>query len=276
MGVELAVGNAASHWTAMAKARGWAWVDGPGFTAVRSELTHRVLLAARPIADAGELRRELLAVFRDWGSRQLCLEDSTESLDLSDLGFEAALAMPVMVREPGASETPSLRRRAGAARAGVPASRSSLSAAEDALAHEVSAAEALDEEDLAAVERVVVEGFPILHRLPWQRGRQFPVGAVVPGQRSWLACVDGRPAAACVTYDDGAAVGFYWVATLPEFRSLGAARAVVRAGLDGHPGRPATLTATLLGEPLYRRLGFTERGVARWWQFPATPAELRR
>ncbi|RAG86732.1 hypothetical protein DN069_04890 [Streptacidiphilus pinicola] len=283
MGVELAVGNAASHWTAMARARGWEWVDGPGFTAVRSELAHRVLLAAGPISDVDELRRELLAVFREWGSRQLCLEDPTQSLDLGDLGFEAALAMPMMVRDPDATERPSLRRRVPTDRPGTAATGASTGEVEAGGieagavdAGRVCAGEAVDEEDLAAVERVVVEGFPILHRLPWQRGQQFPAAAVVPGQRSWLARVDGHPAAACVTYDDGTAVGFYWVATLPELRSQGAARAVVRAGLDAHPGRPATLTATLLGEPLYRRLGFTERGIARWWQFPATPAELRR
>jgi GNAT superfamily N-acetyltransferase len=280
MGVELAVGNAASHWTAMAKARGWAWVEGPGFLAVRSEGAHRVLLAAEPIADATTLRRELLAVFREWDSRRLCVEDPTQCLDLADLGFEAALTMPVMVREPGAPETGSSRRR-GAAPTPADASSKVRSSAHEGPTEErpdgaLSVGEALDEEGLAAVEQVVVEGFPILQRLPWRRGEQFPAAAVVPGQRSWLARVDGRPAAACVTHDDGAAVGFYWVATLPEFRSRGAGRAVMRAGLRAHPDRPATLTATLLGEPLYRRLGFTERGLARWWQFPATPAELRR
>jgi GNAT superfamily N-acetyltransferase len=273
MGVELAVGNAASHWTAMAKARGWEWVDGPGFTAVRSDMTHRVLLSAEPTADPVHLRRELLSVFRRWDSRQLCLEDPTQSLDLSDLGFEAALTMPLMVRDPDAPEKGSLRRRTATPTASGTTLADSL---DHAAADDLRAGEALDEEDLAAVERVVVEGFPILQRLPWRRGEQFPAGVAVAGQRSWLARVGGRPAAACVTHDDGTAVGFYWVATLPEFRSRGAARAVMRAGLSAHPDRPATLTATLLGEPLYRRLGFTERGVARWWQFPATPAELRR
>ncbi|WP_152627994.1 GNAT family N-acetyltransferase [Streptacidiphilus neutrinimicus] len=280
MGVELAVGNAASHWKAMARARGWACVDGPGFLAVRSDNAHRVLLAVQPIADAAALRRELLAVFREWDSRQLCLEDPTQALDLTDLGFEAALTMPLMVRDPGAPETPSRGQWPTVPVPAVAPARE-LSAERSSTGDPVtdaglSVGEALREEDRAAVERVVVEGFPILQRLPWRRGEQFPAHAVVPGQRSWLARVDGRPAAACVTHDDGVAVGFYWVATLPEFRSRGAGRAVMRAGLAAHPDRPATLTATLLGEPLYRRLGFTERGLARWWQFPATPAELRR
>ncbi len=270
----------------MARARGWAWVDGPGFLAVRSDSAHRVLLAAQPVVDAAALRRDLLAVFREWDSRQLCLEDPTQSLDFTDLGFEAALTMPMMVRDPGAPETPSLRRRpavpvdttAGGTQAsgGEHASGGQHVSGGEVSGDGLSVGEALDEEDHAAVERVVVEGFPILQRLPWRRGQQFPADAVVPGQRSWLARVDGRPAAACVTHDDGVAVGFYWVATLPDFRSRGAGRAVMRAGLAAHPDRPATLTATLLGEPLYRRLGFTERGLARWWQFPATPVELRR
>ncbi|MEY9872894.1 GNAT superfamily N-acetyltransferase [Streptacidiphilus sp. MAP12-33] len=252
MGVELAVGNAASHWTAMAGARGWERLDGLGFTAFRADAVHRVLLEARPVPDPGAVRAELAALFRAWESPRVCVEDPTQALDLADLGFEPALSMPVMVRPAGPVT----------ARAGVrPLADPEL----------VRAGEACSEADLAEAERVVVEGFPIGQRLPWRRGGQFPRSYEgLPGRRSWLARVDGHAAAACVTYDDGVTVGFYWVATLPEFRSRGAARAVMLAALDAHPDRAATLTATLLGEPLYRRLGFTERALARWWQSPAS------
>lgn len=257
MGVELAVANAASHWTAMAKVRGWQTIEGPGYTAVRADSAHRVLLADGP-SDPEALRAELQELFRRWESRQACVEDPTRTLDLAGLGFEAALSMPVMIRPPGpVVEGDGLRHRGDPER--------------------VQAVEVLDEHDLAEVERVVVEGFPISRRLPWRRGGHFPAcDGEIPGRRNWLARVDGHPAAACITHDDGAAVGVYWVATLPEYRSRGAARAVLRTALAAHPDRPATLTATLLGEPLYRRLGFTERGLARWWQSPATlPAPTR-
>ncbi|SEL64483.1 GNAT family N-acetyltransferase [Streptacidiphilus jiangxiensis] len=258
MGVELAVANAASHWTAMAKVRGWQSIEGAGFTAVRADTVHRVLLAAGPPSDTEALRAELRALFRRWESSHACVEDPTRTLDLSDLGFEAALAMPVMIRPPGpVVDGDGLRHRGDPER--------------------VQAGEARDERDLAEVERVVVEGFPIARHQPWRRGGHFPAcDGDIAGRRSWLAHVDGRPAAACITHDDGAAVGLYWVATLPDHRSRGAARALLRAALAAHPDRPATLTATLLGEPLYRRLGFVEGGLARWWQFPATTAAPRR
>jgi GNAT superfamily N-acetyltransferase len=273
MGFELAVANAATHWTSMADARGWAAVVRPGFTAVRAEEGHRVLLTAPP-KDPEALTAELAALFRGWQTSQLCLEDPYLALDLTECGCEAALTMPVMVRDPlpgGAGDPGQAPVEAGRQQGRIQGRHS------DRPGPGVTVAEAVTEPELAAVEQVVVEGFPIVHRLPWRRGEQFPaVYAFVPGRRSWLARVDGRPAAACVTLDDGVAVGFYWVATLPEHRSRGAARAVMCAALAAHAGRVATLTATLLGEPLYRRLGFTERGLSRWWRYPATPDELRR
>ncbi|MDH6126562.1 GNAT family N-acetyltransferase [Kitasatospora sp. GP82] len=149
----------------------------------------------------------------------------------------------------------------------------------------------MDADGLAEVEQVVVDGFPVAARQPWTRGGLLPPGLLeLPGFRAWLARVDaadgadtvhaadaadaaagadgvdGRPAAACVTYDNGETVGVYWVATLPDYRSRGLARAVLSHALEANPGRVAALTATLLGEPLYRRLGFTEQGLTRWWR----------
>ncbi|MEZ0065869.1 GNAT superfamily N-acetyltransferase [Streptacidiphilus sp. MAP12-20] len=264
MGFELAVANAAGHWRAMAEARGWMCVTRPDFTVVRANDADRVLLTAPP-RDPAALTAELLTLLREWGTHQLCLEDPYLVLDLSEQGCEAALAMPVMVRDasplgPDVGVTSGVPVTAGG-QAGRP---------------EVSAEEALAEPQLAEVERVVVDGFPIATRQPWRRGGQFPAEySHLPGRRSWLARVDGRPAAACVTWDDGAAVGFYWVATLPDQRSRGAAATLMRAALAAHPDRVATLTATLLGEPLYRRLGFSERGLSRWWRHTGTPAQPR-
>ncbi|WP_037605284.1 GNAT family N-acetyltransferase [Streptacidiphilus rugosus] len=256
MGFELAVANAAGHWQAMAGARGWECVIRPEFTAVRGQDGARVLLTAPP-DDPDALTVRLLTLLHEWDPRQMCLEDPYLALDLSAWGREAALTMPVMVRD--AAPTPASAGPAGPGPVG-------RAEAADA-AGPVLAAEALTRPDRDDVERVVVEGFPIAQQLPWRRGGQFPEAyARLPGRRSWLARVDGRPAAACVTWDDGTAVGFYWVATLPAERSRGAARALMRAALAAHPDRVATLTATLLGEPLYRHLGFTERGLSRWWR----------
>lgn len=261
-GLELANDNAAALWLGRAAAHGWQTASGPAWTAVRcegpAEGAHRVLLTRAP-ADPGALTAELLELFRRWDTRALHLEDPYRVLDLSRHGCEAALPAAVMVRQAagaGAESEP---------RTPVPTG-------------EVQVHEAGAEPQLADVERVVVQGFPLPSRLPWRRGAQFPPEAMArcgPALRQWLALRHGTPAGACLSWDDGAAVGLYYVAVLPEHRGRGVGRTLVRAVLDAHPGRAAVLTATLLGEPLYRRLGFREVGTSVWWRFPGTPQALR-
>jgi len=84
----------------------------------------------------------------------------------------------------------------------------------------------------------------------------------------WLARRDGEPAAACCTYDDGAALGVYWLATLPQHRSHGLGRAIMSAALTTCAGRPAALVATAAGEPLYASLGFQTVSEAAWYRQP--------
>lgn len=280
MGLDLAVGNAVSSWLAMAEVRGWESTVRPEWTAVRALDGHRVLLTAPP-EDPGALTDELLKLLRDWDTRQLTVEDPYLVLDLAPYGCEAALPMPLMVRDPAPVATVRGVAATPVASAAAPAvteeaAAQAAQAATPRLSGTAEVVEAFDEAELADVERVVVEGFPIPHLSPWRRGGHFPAEyARIPGRRSWLARVDGRPAAACTTLDDGTAVGVYWLATLPEHRSRGVAGAALRTALAAHPNRSATLTATLLGEPLYRRLGFTERALVRWWRYPATLAPLR-
>jgi predicted N-acetyltransferase YhbS len=90
-----------------------------------------------------------------------------------------------------------------------------------------------------------------------------------PGWRTWLAYRHGRPAAACCTYDDGAALGVYWLAALPEHRSAGLGRAIMCAALAASPGRPAALVATAVGVPLYSSLGFAAVAESAWYRMQA-------
>ena len=264
--LERANDNAAAHWLGMAAAEGWESRVRPGYTAVRCDRAvtdaHRVLLTRRP-PDAAALTAELLDLFRGWDTRRLCLEDPYGALDLTGYGCEAALRMPVMVREAGPQAGPQTGPQAvaGAGRVAGAPGRASEAVPE--------VLEAVLEAELAAVEQAVVEGFPIAAQWPWHRGRMFPPSwSALPGRRSWLARRSGATAAACVSWDDGTSVGLYWVATLPEHRSHGVARALLEAVLRAHPERPAALTATLLGEPLYRKLGFVEQGLSTWWRYP--------
>ncbi|WP_371484610.1 GNAT family N-acetyltransferase [Kitasatospora sp. NBC_00315] len=261
--LEQANDNAAGFWLAQARVHGWEQLRRPGFTAVRcardSADAHRVVVT-RPYGEAGLLEAELDELLRTWGTTQLCLEDPYGHLDLSRFGCVHGLAMAVMTR-PGVIPS-------GGERAGRVAGLSGL----PSYGVELTVSEVLDAGELAAMERTVVEGFPIPARQPWVSGGMLPLGLLgETGLRAWLARVAGRPAGGCLTYDDGDTVGVYWVTTLAEHRSRGVARALLETALAAQPDRPATLVATLLGEPLYRKLGFVEQGLTRWWGYPAAP-----
>ncbi len=121
-------------------------------------------------------------------------------------------------------------------------------------------------DELAEAERVVVDGFPLPIYQPWTRGQALPPQVLrLPGWRVWLAYRDGLPAAAGYTYDDGVAVGVYWLATLPEHRLLGLARAIMTVSMAAHPDRIFTLVATDAGLALYESLGFATVAMSAWY-----------
>jgi GNAT superfamily N-acetyltransferase len=122
-----------------------------------------------------------------------------------------------------------------------------------------------DPDQLADAERVMVDGFPLRSFQPLTRGDALPPRLLdTPGWDVWLAYRDNQPAAAGYTYDDGRAVGVYWLATLPDHRSAGMGRAVLATALARRPDRPWTLVATDAGRPLYESLGFTTVSTAVW------------
>jgi len=130
----------------------------------------------------------------------------------------------------------------------------------------VTVLQVTDAHTLADAERVIIDGFPLPHLQPWVPGQALPPLVLkLPGWRIWLAHRHGRPAAAGYTYDDGAAVGVYWLATLPEHRSAGVGKALMTAMLAAHPGRTATLVATAAGVPLYAGLAFSVVSTATWY-----------
>lgn len=266
--LELANDNAAGQWLALAGVEGWETRRAAGWAAVRCEggtgNAHQVLLTRAP-EDAAALTEELVTLFRGWETRWLSLVDPYGAVDLSRFGCERTLPTPVMVRDPGPVQARRQRRP------WAPPDAGRHPAAEPEAVEVVEVVQAGRESELADVERVVVEGFPVAPRMPWRRGETFPAGwDSLAGRRSWLARLRGEPVGACVSWDDGTSVGVYWVAVLPEHRSQGIARELMATVLRTHPDRPAVLSATLLGEPLYRRLGFVEQGVATWWRYPGT------
>jgi GNAT superfamily N-acetyltransferase len=127
-----------------------------------------------------------------------------------------------------------------------------------------------DRDSLAQAEQVIVDGYPQSSLQPFRLGRLLPPLVLnMPGWRVWLARCEDEPAAACCTYDDGAVIGVYWLATMPGYRSRGLGRAVLTSALAACPGRPATLIATTAGEPLYSSLGFQTVATAGWLRWAA-------
>jgi hypothetical protein len=83
-----------------------------------------------------------------------------------------------------------------------------------------------------------------------------------------LARLDGRPAAAAMALCSHGVAGVYWVSTVPEARRRGLAevvtRAVGNAGFDAGM-RVAALQASVMGHPVYLRMGYQTVADMRWY-----------
>lgn len=101
--------------------------------------------------------------------------------------------------------------------------------------------------------------------------RAFGMDVSGPVQH-YLGRLDGIPVAAATAVYTAGVVGLYGIGTLPEARGRGLGRAITLhaclvARQRGY--RVATLHATPLGLPVYRRLGFEPYGQMRFYFAPA-------
>src|SRR5581483_7236556 len=180
----------------------WAVTDTvteptPGVARVETQHMTRYLLRRRGIDIAPLLESD--------PGRRLVVEDSFASPSPALPETVTVKRMPVMVR-PAAPTEPKPRP-------GV----------------EVHRVSTLDE--LRTAERVIVAGFPIEGEVA--EGEFLPDKVLGnPHWHVWLAEHDGVPAAGCFTYDDGASVGVYLLATLAEHRSAGLGRAIMTAAVN--------------------------------------------
>ena len=89
-----------------------------------------------------------------------------------------------------------------------------------------------------------------------------------PHLAAFLARVDGVAAAAALTMVSHGVSGIYWVGTTPEARGRGLAEACTRtatnAGFD-LGARVAALQASVMGEPIYLRMGYREITRYPWY-----------
>jgi GNAT superfamily N-acetyltransferase len=235
--------NAAAMWASLAP---WSRpLPGPAEVATVAVPAHpaiRVILRS-PLAEDPSGHIGALLARASEGSR-VTVEDSFGKLRLPVADGMTVYRQPVMVRTP--APPPQHTARDG------------------------TTVRLVDSETaLVMAERVIVDGFPRRALQPFQPGRMLPaLTLATPGWQVWLGYAGGEPAAVCCSYDDGAAAGIYWLATLPAFRSRGLGRALMTAALAARPDRPATLVATSAGEPLYASLGFQTVCQAVWYRTP--------
>ena len=108
--------------------------------------------------------------------------------------------------------------------------------------------------DLADAEQALRDGLelPDLH------------GVLLPGllEHPVALAYDRGCQSVAVAFDDGASVGVYLVGTASPARGAGLAGAVTAAAVAALAPRPALLTSTTLGRPVYERLGFRPVGRA--------------
>jgi GNAT superfamily N-acetyltransferase len=251
-GAELYAGNAAAMWASLAPWSRPAPGTAPGVTAVDipAQRAGRVILQWRGAAGSTQPGALVRAVGLHG---RVVVEDSFGDLkpprdrDVRNEGVTVD-RMPLMLR-PAGGVAP---RGNGAAVVVV-----------------------ADQEALVQAERVIVDGFPRPALQPYRPGRMLPPQVLTtPGWRIWLAFRGGKPAAACCTYDDRAALGVYWLAALPQHRSAGLGRAIMCAALTASPGRPAVLVATTAGVPLYSSLGFAAVSEATWYRLRTPPEQV--
>jgi GNAT superfamily N-acetyltransferase len=84
---------------------------------------------------------------------------------------------------------------------------------------------------------------------------------VAPHVVAFLARIAGKPVAAAMTIVTHGVAGIYWVGTVPEARGHGLAELVTRAATNAGfdlGARVASLQASPMGEPVYRRMGYVE------------------
>ena len=86
---------------------------------------------------------------------------------------------------------------------------------------------------------------------------------------TYIARVDGKPAASVVSQDHAGDCSIWWVATVPEARGRGLAAGLMRRALaDGRERgcEVTTLQATKPGRPVYERLGYRSLGAIEMWE----------
>lgn len=123
-------------------------------------------------------------------------------------------------------------------------------------------------EDVVALERVLVDGYPIPELQPFRPGQLYDVRLFDGPTRAWLAWDSDTPVACSMAHSAAGVTLVECVAVLPRARGHGAGAAVTWAATASTPDQPAVLIASDDGQPVYQRLGYLR--LERWtvWGAP--------
>lgn len=119
------------------------------------------------------------------------------------------------------------------------------------------------DDDVRAFGRIMGQAYATYGMPPEVGPASFPHRDVLiaPHIAAFLALLGGEPVAGAMVIVTHGVSGVYWVGTLPEARGRGLAelctRAAGNAGFD-QGARIAALQASVMGEPIYRRMGYVE------------------
>jgi ribosomal protein S18 acetylase RimI-like enzyme len=111
--------------------------------------------------------------------------------------------------------------------------------------------------ELAHFQEIVEKSYA----LPEGSGPLAVTGRIsrLPDTELFVGYADNQPACTSMLIKTGPVAGIYWVATLEEFRNQGFGKAITVESLVAGRNRGCTfanLQASVMGEPVYRRIGF--------------------
>jgi hypothetical protein len=134
--------------------------------------------------------------------------------------------------------------------------RGPVSEPADAPPSDVNVRRAASADDLALVERIVIDGYPVpeLDGLPANR----VLGPALLGSavRHWIGYLDSTPIAAAASHAAHGVVNLCLAATLPAGRRRGVWHALVAARCASTPDLPAVAFTSDYSRPGFLRMGF--------------------
>jgi hypothetical protein len=121
---------------------------------------------------------------------------------------------------------------------------------------DVEVRRATSPDDLAAAERIVIEGYPIDEAAGSPPGALFPPGLVDRGVVVRLGLLDGEPVAMGNAHVGHGLVNLCLGATMPAARRRGVWQSLVWARVADAPDRPAVAYTSDYSRPGFIRMGF--------------------